>query len=79
VLEEGGRVLAKTSLGQRPLQIDPKEAGRRLVRRPGEGLPARGPHKAGDLFLRLEQEEGQPVREGSARALLRRFAATWAA
>lgn len=77
VLAEGGRVEADTPLGPRLAWISTKAAARGLVRLPGQGLPARAEHKAGDLFLRLEAAEagaGSP-----ARSLLKRFAAAWAA
>lgn len=77
LLVEGGRVEVATPLGPRPVWINRRAGERRLVRIPGEGLPARGPHAQGHLFLRLEAE-GEPS-ESVARALLRRFAAAWAA
>lgn len=77
VLAEGGRVEAETPLGPRPAWISTKAAARGLVRLPGQGLPARASHKAGDLFLRLEAAEAGG--ESPARSLLKRFAAAWAA
>ncbi len=77
VLAEGGRVDADTPLGPRPAWISTKAAARGLVRLPGQGLPARANHKAGDLFLRLEAAEAGA--ESPARSLLKRFAAAWAA
>jgi curved DNA-binding protein len=77
VLSEGGRVDADTPLGPRPAWISTKAAARGLVRLPGQGLPARAHHKAGDLFLRLEAAEASG--ESPARSLLKRFAAAWAA
>lgn len=77
VLAEGGRVEADTPLGPRLAWISTKAAARGLVRLPGQGLPARGAHRAGDLFLRLEAAERDA--ESPARSLLRRFAAAWAA
>jgi curved DNA-binding protein len=57
--------------------ISTKAAARGLVRLPGQGLPARGPHPAGDLFLRLEVlGDGA---ESAARSQLKRFWAAWAA
>ena len=52
-------------------------AERRLVRLGGQGLPARGAHGQGSLFIRLVPDTGAP--ESAARAQLRRFAAAWAA
>jgi curved DNA-binding protein len=77
VLSEGGRVDADTPLGPRPAWISTKAAARGLVRLPGQGLPTRATHKAGDLFLRLEAAEAGA--ESPARSLLKRFAAAWAA
>jgi curved DNA-binding protein len=77
VLAEGGRVEADTPLGPRLAWISTKAAARGLVRLPGQGLPARAEHKAGDLFLRLEAAEAGA--ESPARSLLKRFAAAWAA
>ncbi|MBO9560101.1 MAG: molecular chaperone DnaJ, partial [Caulobacter sp.] len=62
--------------------ISTKAAARGLVRLPGQGLPARGPHRAGDLFLRLEalgEGIGGEGTESAARSQLKRFAAAWAA
>ena len=77
VLAEGGRVEADTPLGPRLAWISTKAAARGLVRLPGQGLPARAEHKAGDLFLHLEAAEAGA--ESPARSLLKRFAAAWAA
>jgi curved DNA-binding protein len=77
LLVEGGRVEVATPLGQRAVWVNRRAGVRRLVRIPGQGLPARGKHAQGHLFLRLEAE-GEPS-ESVARALLRRFAAAWAA
>ena len=77
VLAEGGRVEVDTALGPRLAWISTKAASRGLVRLPGQGLPARGQHAAGDLFLRLETVSSSA--ESAARSLLKRFAAAWAA
>jgi curved DNA-binding protein len=77
LLVEGGRVEVATPFGQRAVWVNRRAGVRRLVRIPGQGLPARGRHAQGHLFLRLEAE-GEPS-ESVARALLRRFAAAWAA
>lgn len=77
VLAEGGRVEVDTALGPRLAWISTKAATRGLVRLPGQGLPARGRHAAGDLFLRLEAVSSGV--ESAARSLLKRFAAAWAA
>ncbi len=76
-LVEGGRIEVATALGPRLVWISTKAAARGLVRLPGQGLPARGPHRQGDLFLRLEAVDGGA--ESAARSQLKRFAAAWAA
>ena len=77
VLEGGGRVPVDTPLGRRIVWITQRAGERGLVRLPGQGLPARAEHPRGDLFLRLEP--AAQINESAARALLRRFAAAWAA
>ncbi len=77
VLEEGGKVAVETPLGRRIVWITERAGERGLVRLPGQGLPARSGHPRGDLFLRLEP--AAMINESGARALLRRFAAAWAA
>jgi curved DNA-binding protein len=76
-LSEGGRVALETPLGRRIVWITRKAAERGLVRLEGQGLPARGGHAQGSLFLRLAPEAGRT--DSAARTLLRRFAAAWAA
>jgi curved DNA-binding protein len=77
VLAEGGRVEVDTALGPRLAWISTKAASRGLVRLPGQGLPPRAGHAAGDLFLRLEAVSSGV--ESAARSLLKRFTAAWAA
>lgn len=77
VLADGGRVTVETPSGPRSLWINRKAAERRLVRLPGEGLPAVGARRQGDLFVRLAP--GPDRAESAAKTLLRRFAAAWAA
>ncbi|HEY2357917.1 MAG TPA: DnaJ domain-containing protein [Phenylobacterium sp.] len=77
VLEEGGRVALETPLGRRIVWLTKKAGERKLVRLVGQGLPARGGHHQGHLFLRLSPKEGRA--DSAARTLLRRFAAAWAA
>jgi curved DNA-binding protein len=77
LLDEGGRAVVETPLGPRTLWITGKVAERRLVRLEGEGLPARGDHAAGSLFIRLVPDTGAP--ESPARTQLKKFAAAWAA
>ena len=76
-LEEGGRVPVVTPLGRRILWVTKKAGERRLVRAPGLGLPARGRHPEGALFVRLAPKTG-PL-DSAARNLIRRFTAAWAA
>ncbi|MDB5416729.1 MAG: dnaJ-class molecular chaperone [Phenylobacterium sp.] len=76
-LEEGGRVPVVTPIGRRILWVTKKAGERRLVRAPGLGLPARGRHPDGCLFVRLAPKLG-PL-DSAARTLLRRFTAAWAA
>ena len=73
----GGRVEVDTPRGRRSVWLSHKVGSRKLTRLPGEGLPARGTRKAGDLFLRIETENTAP--QTPAQAMLRRFAGTWAA
>jgi curved DNA-binding protein len=77
VLEAGGKVSVDTPLGRRIVWLTERAGERGLVRLPGQGLPARSGHPRGDMFLRLEP--AAKINESSARALLRRFAAAWAA
>jgi len=76
-LKTGGRISLDTPLGHRSVWIDKKVAERGLVRVEGEGLPARGRRPAGHLFVRLTVTQG--LADSAAMALLRRFAAAWAA
>ena len=77
VLADGGRVTVQTPVGPRTLWISRKAADRKLVRLPGEGLPATATRRQGDLFVRLAP--GPDRAESAAKTLLRRFAAAWAA
>jgi curved DNA-binding protein len=77
LLKKGGRITVETPIGRRSVWIDKKAAERGLVRVEGEGLPARGRRPAGHLFVRLAASAG--VADSAALALLRRFAAAWAA
>lgn len=73
----GGRLEIDTPRGRRAIWLTRKIGSKRLLRLAGEGLPARGDRKAGDLIVRLEPVEA-PV-ETPARQKLREFAGTWAA
>lgn len=77
VLAQGGRVAIDTPLGRRIVWITRKAAERGLVRLAGQGLPARGDHPQGHLFLRLTEQ--RRATDSVASALRRRFAAAWAA
>lgn len=75
-LTEGGRVEIETPTGIKSAWI-PKafpQDGRLRLR--GEGLPARGERRSGDLYVRPTPAEAKPA-EG-ARARLGRFARAWA-
>jgi curved DNA-binding protein len=77
VLIRGGRIAVDTPLGRRIVWITQKAGERRLVRLPGQGLPARGDRRQGHMFLRLAPKA--ETADSPARSLLRRFAAAWAA
>lgn len=76
-LAEGGRLALDTPLGRRIVWVTRKAGERGLVRLEGQGLPARGRHGQGHLFLRLSPMKSST--DSAARKLLRRFAAAWAA
>lgn len=77
VLARGGRVAIDTPLGRRVVWITRKAAERGLIRLAGQGLPARGDHPQGHLFLRLTKQAR--TTDTAAQSLRRRFAAAWAA
>lgn len=77
VLAQGGRVAVDTPVGRRVVWITRKAAERGLIRLAGQGLPARGDHPQGHLFLRLTEQTR--TTDSAARTLRRRFAAAWAA
>jgi curved DNA-binding protein len=77
MLKKGGRITLETPLGKRSVWIDRKAAERGLVRLENQGLPPRGRKPRGHLFLRLSAASG--LADSAALALLRRFAAAWAA
>lgn len=76
-IDEGARLEVDTPRGRRAVWLSRKAGLKRLLRLPGEGLPARGGHARGDLFLHIEAEAAPA--ESTAKTLLRRFAANWAA
>lgn len=74
VLEDGGRVKVETHAGPRALWVTPGlQAPVRLCLR-GLGLPARGRHPAGRLYVRLEPSADAP---SAAEDLLARFHRVW--
>ncbi|MET0294969.1 MAG: DnaJ C-terminal domain-containing protein [Phenylobacterium sp.] len=74
LLAQGGKLAVETPLGRRVVFITEKASAQALVRLQGQGLPARGRHRQGHLFVRLEPGEAEP-----ASTLRRRFTAAWAA
>ena len=76
-LADGGRIALDTPMGRRIVWITRKAGERGLVRLVGQGLPARGRHPRGCLFIRLT--EAKSSTDSHARTLLRRFQAAWAA
>ncbi len=76
-LSQGGRVAVETPIGRRLIWITAKASARGLVKLVGQGLPARGSHRAGDLFLRLVPHRRKL--EHATRDLLQRFAETMVA
>lgn len=77
LLAEGGRIGLETPLGRRVVWITKKAGERGLIRLIGQGLPARGRHRQGHLFLRLTAQKR--TTDTAAQTLRRRFAAAWAA
>lgn len=75
ILSQGGRVTCDTPHGRRVVMITKKAAAQGLVRLQGQGLPPRGRHRQGHMFLRLEPAETK----SAARSILRRLAGGWAA
>lgn len=71
----GGRLAVDTPSGPILLWVTQRALDRGHVRLSGQGLPARGRHAAGDLFVRLAPA---PAVESAARGRLRAFAETWA-
>lgn len=71
----GGRLAVETPDGPMMLWIGRQALDRGLVRLSGRGLPARGRHAAGDMFVRLAPA---PAVESAARGRLRAFAQAWA-
>ncbi len=78
-LAEGGRMALDTPLGRRVVFVNEKAGERGLVRLDGQGLPARGRHRQGHLFVRLAPQAAESKTDSAAQTLLRRFTAAWAA
>lgn len=76
-IKRGARLEVDTPRGRRALRAPEGAADGRPIRLKGQGLPAHGPHAAGDLFLKLTLEPG--AEEPASKKLLRRFSARWAA
>lgn len=74
LLEQGGKLAVETPLGRRIVWITEKSGVQALVRLQGQGLPARGRHRQGHLFVRLAPGEAEPASE-----VRKRFTAAWAA
>ena len=77
LLRDCGRLEVQTPTGPRMVWVSREAGARGLVRVPNEGLPARGRHGRGDLFVRLQPDASRY--ESPARAKRRRFGAAWAA
>ncbi len=71
----GGRLPVATPGGPREIWIGRRDIARGLVRLTGQGMPARGPHAAGDLIVTLKAPPTPP--ESGARTRLRAFQAAW--
>lgn len=74
--QAGGRLPLATPTGPKEIWIGRRDIARGLVRLAGQGLPARGPHAAGDLIITLRPPP--PPAESGARSRLRAFQANWA-
>jgi curved DNA-binding protein len=78
ILAAGGRLTVETPTGPLTVRVSRQDATRGLVRIAEAGLPARGRHARGHLFVRLEARPAARF-ETPAQAMLRRFTAVWAA
>lgn len=76
--ELGGRLVVETPTGTQSVWISADAGAQGLARVHGLGLPARGRHGLGDLYVRLVSVE-TPAVETRVEAKLRRFSAAWAA
>lgn len=78
VIVDGGSIEVSTPTGTLRVRVTRQEAARGLVRVADGGLPPRGRHGQGHLFIRLAAASSAPY-ETRSRYLLRRFVAAWAA
>jgi curved DNA-binding protein len=78
ILTGGGVLDVETPSGTRRVRVSRQDGARGLVRVPDAGLPPRGRHGRGDLFIRLEAAAIESALTPAQR-LLRRFTAAWAA
>lgn len=80
-VKPGARLELDTPRGRRALTAPKDWMEGRPIRLKGQGLPARGRRKAGDLILKLKLEPAADAaaKEPPSRKLLRRFSARWAA
>jgi len=74
----GGRLVVETPTGLQGLWVSAEDGARGLAKARGLGLPARGRHPQGDLYVLLMVIDA-PVSESVVEAKLRRFNAQWAA
>lgn len=74
----GGRLVVETPVGPQGLWVSVEDGAKGLARARGLGLPPRGRHAQGDLYVWLRVVDA-PVAESVVEAKLRRFNAQWAA
>lgn len=74
LIRDGGRITVETHAGQRHAWLVPDMAEPVRLRFKGLGLPARGAHSAGDLFVRLIATSDAP---SAAEDMLLRFTQVW--
>ncbi len=76
VLEQGGRIEVETPSGKRTVWIRKGLPADGRLRVRGHGLPARGDHPPGDLYVRPVAVDA-PAPEDDARSRLGRFRGSW--
>lgn len=76
VLLEGGRVTVKTPSGPKTFWVSKPQNSNHIVRIPGQGLPANGKHKQGNMILKLVPERGP--KDSRLREKLKKFSGDWA-